>query len=46
MTPYTVNMNGVFFNLSPLPDKFVRQIDEIIKTCEERKQLQQVAVSV
>ncbi|MFM7983661.1 MAG: hypothetical protein ACKPKO_30490, partial [Candidatus Fonsibacter sp.] len=41
--PYTVNMNGVFFNMSPLPDELVRQIDEIIKRREERKQ-QQVAI--
>ena len=33
---YTVNMNGVFFNLSPLSDELVRQIDEIIKRCEQR----------
>ena len=43
---YTVNRNGVFFNLSPLPDELVRQIDEIIKRCEERKQQQQVAICV
>ena len=42
---YTVNRNGGFFNLSPLPDELVRQIDEIIKRCEERKQ-QQVAICV
>ena len=36
--PYTVNMNGVFFNMSHLPDDLVRQIDEIIKRCEQRKQ--------
>ena len=30
---YTV----IFFNLSPLPDELVRQIDEIIKRCEQRK---------
>ena len=35
---YTVNRNGVFFNLSPLSDELVRQIDEIIKSCEQRKQ--------
>ena len=34
---YTVNKNGVFFNLSPLPDEVVRQIDEILKRCEQRK---------
>ena len=43
--PYTVNMNGVFFNMSHLPDVLVRKIDEIIKRCEERKQ-QQVAICV
>ncbi|MFM7985255.1 MAG: hypothetical protein ACKPKO_38645 [Candidatus Fonsibacter sp.] len=42
---YAVNMNGVFFNLSPLSDELVWQIDEIIKRCEERKQ-QQVAICV
>ena len=31
---YTVNMNGVFFNLSPLSDELARQIDEIIKRYE------------
>ena len=35
---YTVNNNGVFFNLSPLSDELVQQIDEIIKRCEQRKQ--------
>ena len=35
---YTVNMHGVFFNLSPLSDELVRQIDEILKRCEQRKQ--------
>ena len=35
---YTVNRNGVFFNMSPLSDKLVRQIDEILKRCEQRKQ--------
>ena len=34
---YTVNSNGVFFNLSPLPDEVVRQIDEILKRREQRK---------
>ncbi|MFM7982984.1 MAG: hypothetical protein ACKPKO_27040 [Candidatus Fonsibacter sp.] len=43
--PYTVNMNGVFCNLSPLSDELVRQIDEIIKRCEEGKQ-QQVVLCV
>ena len=42
---YTVNRNGVFFNLSPLSDELVRQIDEILKRCEQRKQ-QQVAICV
>ena len=36
--PYTVNHNGVFFNMSPLPEELVRQINDIIKRCEERKQ--------
>ena len=38
-------MNDVFFNLSSLSDELVRQIDEIIKRCEERKQ-RQVATCV
>ena len=42
---YTVNRNGVFFNMSPLSDELVRQIDEIIKTYEQRKQ-EQVAICV
>ena len=41
--PYTVNNNGVFFNMSHLPDDLVRKIDEIIKRCEERKQQQQAS---
>ena len=36
--PYTVNMNGVFFNMSHLSDDLVQKIGEIIKRCEERKQ--------
>ena len=43
--PYTVKNNGVFFNMSPLPEELIRQIDEIIKRCEERKQ-QQEAICV
>ena len=39
---YTVNNNGVFFNMSPLPEELIRHIDEIIKRCEERKQQQVV----
>ena len=35
---YTINRNGVFFNLSPLSDELVRQIDESLKRCEQRKQ--------
>ena len=35
---YTVNRNGVCFNLSPLSDELARQIDEILKRCEQRKQ--------
>ncbi len=42
---YTVNMYGVLFNLSSLPDELVRHINEIIKRCEER-QKQQVAMCV
>ena len=38
--PYIVNRNGVFINLSPLSDEFVRQIGEILKRCEQRKQTQ------
>ena len=41
--PYTVNMNGVFFNLSSLSDELAQQIDEIIKMYEHRKQ-EQVAI--
>ncbi len=37
---YTVNLNGVFFNLSSLPDELVLLIDERNKRCEERKQRQ------
>ena len=44
--PYTVNNNGVFFNMSHLPDDLVRKIDEIIKRCEERKQQHQLAIRV
>ncbi|MFM7990259.1 MAG: hypothetical protein ACKPKO_64185 [Candidatus Fonsibacter sp.] len=42
---YTVNNHGVFFDMSPLTEELIRQIDEIIKRCEERKQ-QQVAICV
>ena len=35
---YTVNRNGVLFYLSPLSYELVRQIDEIIKRCEQWKQ--------
>jgi len=42
---YTVNMNGVVFNLSSLSGELVQQIDEIIKRCEQRKQ-EQVAICV
>ena len=35
---YTVNMNGVFFNLSSLSDELAQRIDEIIKRYEQRKQ--------
>ena len=41
---YTVNKNGVFFNMSPLPDEVVRQIDEILKKCEQRKAARSVAL--
>ena len=44
--PYTVNNNGVFFNMSPLPEELVRQINDIIKKCEEQKQQQQLAICV
>ena len=33
---YTVNRNGLFFNLSPLSDELVRRNDKIIKRCEQR----------
>jgi len=42
---YTVNMNGVFFNLSSLSDELAQQIDEIIKMYEQRKQ-EHVAICV
>ena len=42
---YTVNNNGVFFNLSYLPDELAQQIDDIIKMYEQRKQAQ-VAICV
>ena len=42
---YNVNMNGVFFNLLSMPDELARQIDEIIKRYEQRKQ-EQVAICV
>ncbi|MFM7986543.1 MAG: hypothetical protein ACKPKO_45240, partial [Candidatus Fonsibacter sp.] len=42
----TYTVNGVFFNMSPLPEELVRHIDDIIKRCEERKQQQQVASCV
>ena len=42
---YTVNNNGVFFSLSPLFDELAQQIDDIIKTYEQRKQ-EQVAICV
>ncbi len=41
---YTVNSNGVFFDLSLLPDEVVRQIDDIIKRCEQRKAARSVAL--
>ena len=40
---YTVNMHGVFFNLSSLSDELAQQIDEIIKRYEQQKQ-EQVAI--
>ena len=42
---YTVNMNGVLFNLSSLSDELAQQIDEIIRMYEQRKQ-EQVAICV
>ena len=41
---YTVNDNGVIFNLSPLPAEVVRQIGEIIKRREQRKAARSVAL--
>ena len=41
---HTVNSNGVFFDLSLLPDEVVRQMDEIFKRCEQRKAARSVAV--
>ena len=40
----TVNSNGVFFDLSPLPDEVVRQIDEILQRREQRKAARSVAL--
>ena len=42
---YTVNMNGVLFNLSSLSDELAQQIEEIIKMYEQRKQ-EQVAICI
>ena len=33
---YTVNNNGVFFNLSALPHELIRDIDTIIKKYESK----------
>ena len=41
---YTVTSNGVFFDLSPLPEEVVRQIDEIVKRCKQRKAARSVAL--
>ena len=41
---YTVNSNGVFFDLSPLLDEVVRHIDDIVKRCEQRKASRSVAL--
>ena len=35
---YTVTWNGVYVNLTPLSDELARQIDEILKRCEQRKE--------
>ena len=35
---YTVNMNGVFFDMSSLSDDWVQQIDEIIKRYKQQNQ--------
>ena len=43
--PSTVNNNGVFFNITHLPEELVQQINDIIKKCEEQNQ-QQLAISV
>ena len=40
---YTVNSNGVFFDLSPVPDEVVRQTDDILKMCEQCKAARSVA---
>jgi hypothetical protein len=42
---YTVNMNGVLFNLVSLSDVLVQQIDGFIKRYEQRKQ-EQLAICV
>ena len=41
---YIVNKNGVFFNLAPFPKEVVRQIDEILKRCEQRMAARSVAL--
>ena len=41
---YTVNNNGVLFDLSPLPDEVVRQMDEILKRREQRVEARSVAL--
>ena len=42
----TVNKNGIFFNMPPLSDEVVRQIDDIIKRCEQQHQTNTVASCV
>ena len=42
---YTVNMNGVVFNLSSLSDELAQPIEDIIKRYEQQKQ-EQVAICV
>ena len=42
---YTVNRNGVLFDLSPTLDEVVRQIDQILKRREQRKQVASVCTT-
>ena len=34
---YSQNKNGIFFNLSNLPDDFVKEIDDLVNYCMSNK---------